>query len=344
YEVFAPTLAYAYLENALRAAKKRSLASHEKLMGSICKRLSKIASQNPFSWDKTPHSAQEITSPGPQNRMVCYPYTMRMSANIHVDQSASIIMTSSQLADELGIAASKLVYPTGGATLENIWFVTQRPTLHDAPALKETARLALEQSGAKIDEISFFDFYSCFPWAVEAAWDALLLKEDDPRPISVTGGLPYFGGPGSNYSLHAICAAAEKIRENPKHKALVTALGWYNTKWSVGVYEAKPGRHPFAEVNTGPVQQQLLKSALPEPEPQPTGALQVETYAIVHDQTGLPQRATVIGRLENGRRALARVKGEPDLFARLEEKELVGTTGRVSHDKESGLNWVALEG
>jgi acetyl-CoA C-acetyltransferase len=306
--------------------------------------LSKIASENPYSWDKAPHLAQEITGPGPQNRMVCYPYTMRMSANIHVDQSASIIMTSSQLADELGIAASKLVYPTGGATLENIWFVTQRPTLHDAPALKEAARLALEQSGTKIDEISFFDFYSCFPWAVEAAWDALLLDEEDSRPISVTGGLPYFGGPGSNYTLHAICAAAERIRQNPQHKALVTALGWYNTKWSVGVYGAKPGRHPFADVNTGPVQQQILKDALGEPEPQPQGNLKVETYAIVHDQSGLPQRATVIARLENGCRALARVKGEPDLFARLEEKELVGATGRVSHDKESGLNWVVLEG
>jgi acetyl-CoA C-acetyltransferase len=342
YEVFAPTLAYAYLENALRAAKNRSLANHEKLMGKICGQLSKIASQNPYSWDKTPRTAEEITSPGPQNRMVCYPYTMRMSANIHVDQSASIIMTSRQLADELGIAASKLVFPTGGATLENIWFVTQRPTLHDAPALKEAARLALEQSGTRIDEIAFFDFYSCFPWAVEAAWDALLLSEDDPRPISLTGGLPYFGGPGSNYTLHAICAAAEKIRANPEQKALVTALGWYNTKWSAGVYGAKPGRHPFAEVNTGPVQQQLLKHTLPEPEPEPEGALKIETYAIVHDSTGLPQRATVMGRLENGRRALARVKGDPGFFSELEKKELVGAVGNVSHDKEGGLNWLEL--
>ena len=63
-------------------------------------------------------------------------------------------------------------------------------------------------------KVALFDFYSCFPVAVEQACDCVGL---DPSTTPVnrltqTGGLPYHGGPGSNYSLHGMAAMVEHLR------------------------------------------------------------------------------------------------------------------------------------
>ena len=55
----------------------------------------------------------------------------------------------------------------------------------------------------------------------------------------MTGGLPYFGGPGNNYSLHAVATMVDRLRHEGG-TGLVTALGWYLTKHAAGVYGADP--------------------------------------------------------------------------------------------------------
>ena len=37
-------------------------------------------------------------------------------------------------------------------------------------------------------------------------------NKDDVSRMTLTGGLPYHGGPGSNYSGHGLCAVVEKLR------------------------------------------------------------------------------------------------------------------------------------
>ncbi len=64
---------------------------------------------------------------------------------------------------------------------------------------------ALRVAGVGLDEVSTFDLYSCFsrsrcsPCATPVGW-----ATDDPRGLTLTGGLPFFGGPGNSYSLHGI--------------------------------------------------------------------------------------------------------------------------------------------
>ena len=77
-----------------------------------------------------------------------------------------------------------------------------RPDLGRSPgiaaageALFEAARVAAG-GPLGIDDVELLDLYSCFPSAVELAGDALGIATDDPRGLTVTGGLPYFGGPG----------------------------------------------------------------------------------------------------------------------------------------------------
>ena len=71
-------------------------------------------------------------------------------------------------------------------------------------------REALRVAGIGVDDIATFDLYSCFPFPVFNICDGLGLGPDDPRGLTLTGGLPFFGGPGNNYSMHAIAETVPK--------------------------------------------------------------------------------------------------------------------------------------
>ena len=103
-------------------------------------------------------------------------------------------------------------------------------------AIKLAAESALSMAGLGVDDIDLFDLYSCFPCAVEVACDAIGLASDDARGVTVTGGLPFFGGPGNNYSLHAIAEMVSRLRNGGGKHGLVTANGYYLTKHSMGIY------------------------------------------------------------------------------------------------------------
>ena len=71
------------------------------------------------------------------------------------------------------------------------------------------------------------------------------LAEDDPRGLTVTGGLPYFGGPGNNYVTHSIAEMMARVRARPGMKGMVTANGNYVTKQSGGIYSTEPPAKAF---------------------------------------------------------------------------------------------------
>ena len=189
-----PSYPYALIETALRAASGRSLEEHQESIGKLYERFSQIASKNPYAWIKKPFSAKQIITPSSENRKICHPYTKYMVSNLYVDQSAALIMTTENIAKKLGINSKLWVYPMSGVDLNNIFFLTQRPHLHDSPAIREASRLVLNKAGLKLEEIDVFDLYSCFPCMVEIARQEIGIPEDDPRDLTITGGLSFFGG------------------------------------------------------------------------------------------------------------------------------------------------------
>ena len=58
--------------------------------------------------------------------------------------------------------------------------------------------------------------------------------------MTVTGGLPYHGGPGSNYMTHSIAAMAERLRADPGAFGLVSGVGMHMTKHAYGLWSAEP--------------------------------------------------------------------------------------------------------
>ena len=192
-----PVNTYPLFENALRARDGRSLSAHMARMGALFAPFTKVAAANPYAWFPIERSAEELATVTPDNRMVSYPYPKYLNAIMQVDQSAGVLIASVRGARALGIPEDRWVYLHGCADAHDLWFPLERQNFHSSPAMRMTGRRALDMAGITTADLGLFDLYSCFPSAVEVGVEELGLALDDPRGFTVTGGLPYAGGPGN---------------------------------------------------------------------------------------------------------------------------------------------------
>ena len=324
-----PIQIYPLFENALRAAAGTTIAEHRAALGRQCARFSEIAAANPYSWFREAKSAAEIADVTAENRMIGFPYTKFMNSILDVNQGAALLLTSTATARELGIPEDRWIYLRGAGDAHDHWWFLDRIDYRSSPAIRRAGRSALEQAGIGIDEIDFLDLYSCFPCAPRIARDMLGIPADDPRDLTVTGSLLYFGGPGSNHPLHAVATLAEKLRAKRGSHGIVTGLGWYVTKHSVGVYSTEPPAGPWRGESPEAIQREIDAMPRPATAPEPDGTGTVETYTVMHDRDGAPALGIVVGRLEDGRRFIANTPADRDLLESLEREEPIGRRGRV---------------
>jgi len=342
YKMYNATNVYALIETAVRNASKLNFEEHLQKIGERYEHFSKIASQNPHAWSQKFFKAEDIITPSPENRKVCYPFTKRMIANIFVDQSAALIMTSEEFAEECGIEKDLWVYLMGGVDLDNIFSISQRPRLYDSPAIRKASTLVLEQAGLTLDDIDAFDLYSCYPCMVEIARKEIGLPEGDTRDLTITGGLSFFGGPFSSYSLHSIVTAVDLIQSNPSMKIMVLANGGYNTSQSFGIYGKERPAKSWLEINNAIVQEEINSQILPEPILEANGDMTIDAYTFIYDRQGQIERGIVIGHIENGKRALALIEPESIYITEIEKQDLVGKIYKVEHDLKDKLNKMIL--
>ena len=117
------------------------------------------------------------------------------------------------------------MYVHGGGDANDIWHVKDRVDYHSSPGMAEACRQALAQAAIEPDALALLDLYSCFPVATQITARILGVPTDGTHTLSVTGGLPYFGGPGNNYALHAIATMVERLRMTPGALGLISASG-----------------------------------------------------------------------------------------------------------------------
>lgn len=327
--LYEPIHAYPLFESALRHALGLDGKAHDERLGGLISRMSEVAARNPHAWKRQRLTPAEVLSTGGGNRMICHPYTKVMNSIIAVDQAAAVLLTTVGRARALGIDEARWVYLRGGADAQDTWYLSERAQLHESPALRAAAASALEQAGCSLADIDMFDLYSCFPSAVQVACRALGLALDDPRGLTVTGGMSLFGGPGNNYSLHAIATVCDTLREAGEGTALVTANGGYLTKHSVGVYARQPGAAPWTprEGGTSPAEGSRRPLA---------GDGDGEAVVVAHTvrySRGEPVEGIVLGELDDGRRCVA-TSTDPATLAALLGEDCVGRRGRVSPGEE----------
>ena len=296
-----PIPGYALFENARRAALGLSPEDYRAAIGELLAPFTEIAAENPHAAMQERMTAAQLARVDERNRLVAEPYTRFAIARDQVNQSAAIILTSAGLARELQVPRERWIFIHASVSAKEA-SVLQRAHLSRSPAATGAVREALAVAERSIDEIGFMDLYSCFPIAVFNIMDAFGLEASDPRRLTLTGGLPFFGGAGNNYSAHAIAEAVQRLRVNRDAFALVGANGGIMSKYACGIYSARPANWSADRV-----------ARLPEVQPSVAiaeiadGPGTVESYTYMPAQNG--RMYGIVVRLADGRRAVAMEDG-----------------------------------
>jgi acetyl-CoA C-acetyltransferase len=126
-----------------------------------------------------------------------------------------------------------------------------------------------------------------------------------------------------------VAAVAEKLRDRPGSIGVVSGLGWYLTKHSIGVYSTAAPRVPWKRNDPGEIQRAIDAEPHPEVVARPAGRSTIETYTVTHGRDGAPERGIVIGRLDDGRRFIANTPADRALLEHMEADEAIGAPGSV---------------
>jgi acetyl-CoA C-acetyltransferase len=312
---------YPLFENALRAAQALSIAEHRRRLAQLWARFSAVAAANPHAWIRRRHTADEIAAVTPANRMIAFPYTKLMNANNAVNQAAAVLLCSAERARALRIPEDRWVFPLAGAQAADTAFVSHRAELVASPGIRAAGKVLFELAPSAADAVAHVDLYSCFPSAVQIAAAELGLDVD--RPLTVTGGLTFAGGPWNNYVSHSVATMVEVLRRDPGSVGLCSATGTYLTKHALGLFSTTPNPAGFRATVAG---------AGPDPArplaEDASGVARVETYTVVHGRSSGAERGIAACLLDDGRRTWA-ASNDLAVLAAMESEEFCGRPVRL---------------
>lgn len=317
-----PIQMYPIFENALRHARGETLDAHIRRVSELWAGFSRVAADNPHAWIREAATAEDIRTPSDFNRPVSFPYPKLMNSNSNVDQASALILCSTAVARRFGIPEDKWVYPWAATAAHDTYAVSNRDNLHSSPGIRIAGGRALELADRNADDIAHVDLYSCFPSAVQVAAAELGFGEE--RPLTVTGGLTFGGGPLNNYVMHAIARMAEVLRDSPGDVGLVSSNGGFITKHAFGIYSTAPPAKPFRyEVPQDRVDAMPTREAVPAFD----GKVEIESYTVMYGSNG-PSAALAACLLDDGRRAWGNTD-DPEVMHAMVNEEFCGRPARL---------------
>ncbi|RNL79011.1 acetyl-CoA acetyltransferase [Nocardioides marmorisolisilvae] len=329
HALFIMSTTYALMDHARRARLGLSVADYAQQIGKLFAPFSEVAAANPLASTRHVRSSDDLAVPSAKNPLISDPYTRWVVAREKVNLGAAVLLMSVEAARAAGVPEEKWVYLHGHADGKELPFL-ERPDLSTGPVAVRAAQQALEMAGVGAADLTTFDLYSCFAIPVFNITDALGIALDDPRRLTVTGGLPFFGGPGNNYSMHAVVETVNRMRENPGGYGFVGANGGAMHKYSVGIYSTTPVAWPGDAPSLSDEGERLTVALAAE------GSGVIDTYTYSGDE----QLGTVLGRLDSGERFVAHVPTDDPLFDLMRSGEAIGAT--VKATSADGINTVRL--
>lgn len=312
-----PATFFSLYENALRHARGESLEAHRVRISELWAGFSRVAAGNPYAWSQEPVEARTVREFGPDNRLAAWPYPKRMCSNMVVDLGAAVIVCAAEVAERLGVARERWVFLHASTDATHAALLSHRNDFVSEPAIRLAGRRALELAEATIGEIEFLDLYSCFPAAVQLAVQELAIPEG--RPLSVTGGLGFAGGPFNSYVLHSTATMMNRLRERRGARGLVTSVGGWVSKHAFGIYGTEP---PVAGYRYEDVSPKLALLPARRLRDDPPGRATVETYALAYRE-GNAAQLTAACLDADGVRCWA-TSDDPRLMERVTQEELIG--------------------
>ena len=327
-----PTQTYPLFEHALRARLGYDRAGYRTMISTLWAGFSKVAAANPYAQFPVERSAEFLATESAENYPVADPYLKWHVAQDAVNQGAALILTSVGEARSMGVPEAKWVYLHGYAQAADR-VPTERPDVSRSRAMDLVLARALESAAKTAADMACFDLYSCFPCAVLIAAECLGL-DWSRQVLTVTGGLPFFGGAGNNYSMHAIATMVERMRQAPGAFGLVLANGGFLSKQAAGIYSTTAAQD-WAPASSADLQAALDTQATPALLEQAVEAT-VVSYTVTYSK-GEPQRGYVLAT-KGDNRILARAEtGDRAALIALIDKDPIGRTVRIR--AEGGVNY-----
>jgi acetyl-CoA C-acetyltransferase len=335
HETIRPVNIYPFYENAASASWQQTPAAALAESGALWSRYADVAAANPYAWLRRSLTPEEITTPGPDNRPIAFPYTKHMVANPAVNQGAAIILTTLERARAWKIPDTQMVFVLGGAAAHEPRDFLQRDQYVRSDAqdrvLEATRRLSE-------DAPETLELYSCFPCVPKMARRVLRLPESVTP--TVTGGLSFFGAPLNNYMTHAACAMVRALR-NGSRTGLLYGQGEFVTKHHAVFVAREPGRDALNPQYSVQDAVDRVRGSVPPMLTNCTGRAVVESHTVIYDRDGSPRAGVVIARTPQAR-VMARVHGTDVDGIRVltdQARSPVGLSGEVMPGGDDMLEW-----
>jgi acetyl-CoA C-acetyltransferase len=291
-------LAYSLIETARMANSGLHREAYLDSLGDLWSAFSGKSLTRDYAQFAKHWSTIALREEGDGNYQLTDIYRRWMVAQDAVDMGAALIMTTAGTARDLGIAPDKTVWLAGAADASEPP-LSERRNMAGSDAMNFAIAAALEQGGFVVRDLGPVDIYSCFPCAVSAAIDVMNDRVRVLSDYTLTGGLSFFGGPGNGYSLHALVAMVQALRNDGTRPALITANGGVMSKQSVGIYTATQPCQPWVgEAATGYVPTPVERDDAPDGKARVLSAVRPVSKDVTGD-------ATLVLDMANGRRALA---------------------------------------
>ena len=213
------------------------------MIGEMWAGFSRVAAANPYAWRRESYTAEEITTPTAENRMVSFPYTKRMVSNPDVDMSSGLIVCSAARAAELGIPDG----PVG---------VPARRDRRDRPEDVRADRLRVlgvdrcgrsPCAGAGLAPRSTRSpTWTCTRASPpRSSWRCVSSTSRSIASSRSTAACPSPAAPGTTPSGHALASMVDVLREDAGSLGLVTANGGIVDKHAFGVFSTAPPEGGF---------------------------------------------------------------------------------------------------
>lgn len=297
-----PVNQYSIMENALRYADGLSVEAHRREVAEMWAGFSSVAAANPDAWNRQTLTADDIAATTGGNRMLAFPYTKLHNSQWNVDQAAGLIMCSVAAARAAGIAEDTWVFPLAVTESNHMVPLSERRDMHRSDGFRIAGRRALDAAGLSIDAVRHLELYSCFPIAVRI--QAREMGVAAGRTLTVTGGMPFAGGPVNNFVLQAAVRMAAVLRADRGSSGMLTAVSGMLTKQGVSLWSAQPPAHPcrFVDVTDEVADAMQTVEVIADYE----GPATVASYTVLYN-ADTTARAVVVCDLPDGSRTLAAI-------------------------------------
>ena len=237
--IWKPVEQYACIDVARAATAGWSAAEHDADIAALWSAFDAVAAANPLADFAGARPPSFFSTPSPSNRPLASPYNKWHVTQWSVDQAAALLLCSAAAAEAAGVPRDRWVFPRVALESSTSVSLSRRAEVDRWPAMRVLGSAATAHLGRPLGQVEFVECYSCFPVAVRVQQIELGLPVDGVP--TVTGGMPFAGGPFNSFTFQATAAVVERLRAAPDALGMVTTVSGLLTKPGLMIWGASPG-------------------------------------------------------------------------------------------------------